>query len=51
MILKKDLSSDDEQPMSNKQSKTNEKSSDASSSTLCKLECFFFFDLLKNRNI
>jgi hypothetical protein len=41
MILKKDLSSDDEPSISNKQSKTNEKSSDASSSVLCKLEFLF----------
>jgi hypothetical protein len=52
MILKKDFSSDDESSISNKQSKTNEKSSDASSSTICKLETFrFFFDIVKNRNM
>jgi hypothetical protein len=37
MILKKDSTSDDEPPISNKPSKTNEKSSDATSSILCKL--------------
>jgi len=47
MILKKDLSSDDEPQISNKQSKINEKSSDASSSTLCKLEISFFFKFIK----
>jgi hypothetical protein len=43
MILKKDLFSDDETAVSNKQSKNNEKPSDASSSTLCKLSAFFFW--------
>lgn len=52
MILKRDSSLDDEQSSVNKQSKTNEKSSDASSSTLGKFEwLFFLLDLVMNRNI
>jgi len=46
MILKKEAISDDDTSISNKQSsKTNEKSSDASSSTICN---FRIFDWLIN---